>query len=111
MIYTVFVTLASIISLLIVSATMLARANDLRWRKGMHWNVRLVGFVMSGVAPFGIIGYDIVSNTVPSLYECLFRIGIALVFVTTPYLPPWWKWISGSDVQNTIFSDDRRKPQ
>lgn len=109
--FTFFIVAISTASLLVVSATMLARANDLRWRKGWHWNVRLVGFVLAGVMPIGIIGYDYATSTMPSLYECLFRFGVGLVFLTTPYLPPWWKWISGIDEDEPVNSDDRRKPQ
>lgn len=98
----------SAISLLITSITMLARANDLRWRKGLLWNARLIGFILAGVMPFGIIGYEWISNILPSVYECLFRSGIALVFLTTPYLPPWWKWISGKDNGDIVWTDDRR---
>lgn len=99
----------SAIALLVISLTMLARANDLRWRKGLHWNVRLIGFIMSGVSPYGIIGYELAMQEWPSLYEAIFRAGIMAVFVTTPYLPPWWKWISGVDPDAPIVeSDDRR---
>jgi hypothetical protein len=87
--------------LFLVSLTMIARANDLRWRKGIHWNARLVGFILVGLACVGIIGHEFIDKDWPSLYEVLFRVGLMLVFVTTPYLPPWWKWISGYDSRQT----------
>lgn len=85
----------STIALALVSATMLARANDLRWKKGLTWHVRLLGFVFTGFAPFGIVTIEYVTGDWPNVYECFFRVGLSLVFLTTPYLPPWWKWISG----------------
>ena len=101
----------SSICLAIISLTMLARANDLRWRKGLHWNARLTGFVLSGFAPAGVIPYEWITGSFPSFYETVFRFGLMLVFVTTPYLPPWWKWISGVDSEPVVESDDRRKPE
>lgn len=87
----------STLSLLIVSITMLCRANDLRWRKGFQWQVRLVGFMLAGAMPAGVIGTEWYYHDWPSPYEAFFRIGLMFVFVTTPQLPPWWNWISGRD--------------
>jgi hypothetical protein len=92
--------LISTLSLFIVSITMLARANDLRWRPGIKWQVRLMGFILSGCAPIGIIGMELYTEQWPTLYEVVFRVGLMCVFVTTPYLPPWWRWISGKDDAN-----------
>lgn len=99
----------SALSLLIVAATMLARANDLRWRKGFVWNGRLVGFILAGVSPFGIVGFEFFTKSWPSPYEILFRVGLMLVFVTTPYLPPWWKWISGWHSEEDRVQHTRRR--
>lgn len=101
--------LVSSLSLLVIAATMLARANDLRWRKGLHWNARLVGFVLAGFAPVGIILHEGLTQHWPNVYEVFFRLGLTLVFLTTPYLPPWWKWISGIGGEPEQYSDDRRK--
>lgn len=87
--------IASAACLLLVSITMLARANDLRWRKGLLWNVRLIGFILAGCAPLGMVAVELMFLETPNIYEVIFRVGIAAVFMTTPYLPPWWKWISG----------------
>lgn len=87
----------SAFSLLIIAITMLCRANDLRWRSGLKWQVRMIGFVMCGALPVGIIGSELYEQNWPSPYEALFRLGLMFVFLTTPYLPPWWKWISGQE--------------
>lgn len=86
------------LALVFISITMLARANDLRWRSGIKWNVRLIGFMLSGVAPYGILGYGWAEQyNVALVYMTLFLVGIAAVFATTPQLPPWWRWISGKE--------------
>lgn len=102
--------LISAIALALVSATMLARANDLGWRPGAVWHFRRLGFILAGFAPWGIVYSDFKSGgELLSLYEVLFRVGISFVFVTTPHLPPWWKWITGrADIDNPLWADDRR---
>lgn len=82
-------------SLLIISVTMLARANDLRWRPKLRSQLRLIGFVLSGTAPIGMIGAMWTLQNWPSPYFTAFSVGLVLVFTTTPYLPPWWKWLWG----------------
>lgn len=83
----------STVSLLLITVTMLCRANDLRFRRGLAWNVRLLGFVLSGCAPLGIIGQELAHQEWPDVYTVTFRAGLLLVFLTSPHLPPWWKWV------------------
>jgi len=83
----------STFALLVISITMLCRANDLRWRDQWKWRFRLVGFILSGAMPLGIIGMEWATKVWPSPYEVAFRLGLMFVFVTTPYLPPWWRFI------------------
>lgn len=87
----------STLSLLVIALTMLCRANDLRWRNGFKWQVRIVGFTLSGTMPIGVIGSQWYYHAWPSPYEALLYVGLACVFVTTPYLPPWWPWIKGDE--------------
>lgn len=103
----------STFALLVIAVTMLARANDLRWRKGLHWNARLAGFALAGATPFGMIGHEWITREFPTVYECVFRVGLMLVFFTTPHLPPWWRFIGFFDptAHDVHHSDDRRKPQ
>lgn len=102
----------SAIALVLISITMLARANDLGWRNGAFWHFRRVGFVLAGFAPWAVIYMDFkTGGQFLTVFEVLFRLGVATVFCTTPYLPPWWKWISGyhTDESKTVIeSDDRR---
>ena len=90
----------SALALFVIAITMLCRANDLRWRSGIKWQVRLVGFILCGALPVGIIGSEWYGRDWPSPYEAFFRLGLMFVFLTTPYLPPWWRWISGKDDAN-----------
>lgn len=92
--------IVSTFSLIIISITMFYRANDLRWRPEPKWQVRLVGFMLAGVMPVGVVGTEWYFSEWPSPYEAFFRAGLMLVFITTPQLPPWWKWISGQEQAN-----------
>lgn len=83
--------LLSTISLVFITVVMFMRANDLRLRKkGWHWQIRLLGFVLAGCMPIGII----VTDASVSPYEALFRVGLAFVFFTTPYQVPFWTWLT-----------------
>lgn len=79
--------------LVFISVTMLARANDLRRTCNNGWRcyARIGGLALAGSAPLGMI----LSDAFPFLF--LFVLGVALVFLTTPGLPPWWKYISKGD--------------
>ena len=107
-----WVAYVSAVAVALVSITMLVRANDLGWRPGLLWMIRRLGFILAGTAPFAMIYRDWVERgQTMTLYEMVFRVGIALVFVTTPYLPPWWKWAfkgTPSEHDNARWSDDRR---
>ena len=100
----------SSIAMLIISITMLARCNDLGWRPGITWHVRRVGFVLAGVAPWALVWFDLnTDGAFLTVYEVIFRLGVALVFLTTPYLPPWHTYVFGdADADETIMGDDRR---
>lgn len=85
---------SSTVSLVVISLTMLARANDQRFRRGWRWQLRLVGFMLAGAAPVGIVGAEWRTEAWPSIYEAIFRLGLACVFFTTPGQPPWHKFIT-----------------
>lgn len=91
--------IVSTLALIVIAITMLARANDFRFngQKGIHWKLRMTGFVMVGVAPFGLIAHGFIARDFPSIHEVVLRVGLMFVFVTTPHLPPWWKWITRGD--------------
>lgn len=81
--------------LLFIAGTMLARANDLRWKPGWHWKVRQVGFTLSGATPVGIIYYGWMHEWIIALmFATAFCVGLVCVFFTTPYQKPWWIYMS-----------------
>lgn len=84
----------SSIALLIIAVTMLVRANDIGKRKGVKWHVRRVGFILAGFSSVAIILNEYVTEQYATFYALCFRVGLAFVFLTTPYLPPWWKFIT-----------------
>lgn len=91
-------SIVSALALLIIAVTMLVRANDIGRRKGWNWHVRRVGFILAGFAPVGMMLDELFAGRYPTSYEVAFRVGLACVFVTTPYLPPWWKFITRGEV-------------
>jgi hypothetical protein len=57
---------------------------------------------MTGAAAIGIMfepmlvwwqGHDMIDY--PSWREVMIRWGFALVWITTPHMPPWWRYVSG----------------
>lgn len=91
MLYLIISTLA----LTVISVAMLGRANDLGTEPGLFWHGRRIGLAVAGFAPWGIVLYDWLGLTSINLWEVLFRVGVAIVFVTSPHMPPFWKWLTG----------------
>lgn len=85
----------STLALIVVFLTMVCRANDLGFRKGWRPQLRQLGFVMCGTMPLGMVLVGWATDSYPSPYETLFHVGLALVFITTPNQPPWWRWLWG----------------
>lgn len=82
--------------LTIIFLTALARMKDIT-ALGKRWFFRRLGFLLAaggslvlGAAP--IMGY---AGSFPSWRAVFLFWGVALVWLTTPYQPPWWKYISG----------------
>lgn len=90
-------------ALLVLAVTALARLNDIRPDQiSKRWQVRRYGMVMVGAASLGLCfeplipwGVGITTLDFPSWREVVVRWGIALVWITTPHMPPWWRYITG----------------
>lgn len=90
-------------ALIIVAVTALSRLNDLLPEQcSKRWQARRIGLIMAGAASVGIIvepmlvwmqGIPMVDF--PSWREVMMRWGFALVWITTPHMPPWWRYVSG----------------
>jgi hypothetical protein len=105
-----FQLIVTIVALSLISVTMLVRANDLGKRVGLKWHVRRAGFVTAGFSPVGIV-LKLIYGLDPSMYWSMFSVGVTLVFMTTPYLPPWWRWIQGQDAEGQSRRSTDRKDE
>ena len=93
--------LLTIICLVIIAVTMLIRANDLRWKRGLsfRWNARLAGLMLAGSssAALALYGMFFPDHPLVELFRTVLYVGLAAVFVTTPGMPPWIHWIFKGD--------------
>lgn len=88
--------LASVLPLLVIVITCIARLNDIgRSSTELRWHFRRLGFVLVGgasswllLSPMWHFDYVIEAGV-------MFLIGQAMVWVTTPNMPPWWRYITG----------------
>ena len=90
--------IVSTASFIVIFITVIVRANDQKLKPGLRWHVRMFGLVLAGCSPIGIFGYELVTQNWPNIYDALFRVGLAMVFMTTPGQPPWHKMVwKGTD--------------
>jgi len=92
----------SVVALAFISLIMLLRGNDFRRRSvqaGRHVVfIRMIGFILAGFAPWGIVGWWFILGLFPSPFMTAFLVGVGCVFATTPNLPPLARFIyKGSD--------------
>lgn len=91
------------IAAFIILITALARLNDIkRSQNSKRWWVRRVGLLFVSVSMVMFIAAYFTIGT-PYWNEVMKFLGIwgfALTWVTTPGMPPWWKWISRYDAKN-----------
>lgn len=82
---------------LVVAVTALVRVNDIGPEKmQLVWHVRRLGLIMAGAGavmlmatPFGK------APSYPTWRVVVLVWGIALAWLTTPGMPPWWLYITG----------------
>lgn len=89
--------LLSLPALTILFVTAVARLDDIGMDKvELQWQVRRLGLVM--VASSAIV-YSVAPFTIypkwPSWITVGMTWGVALAWLTTPSLPPWYKYITG----------------
>jgi len=85
----------SALSLSMVAVIMFFRCNDLGWRPGFFWMKRRIGFILVGSMPLAVLYAHALNGALTlTWFDTLFHVGLALVFMTTPYLPPLWEWLS-----------------
>lgn len=91
--------LLSLIPLGIVATTAVVRANDIGQTKmSKRWHTRRLGLTLvAGAALAMMLGPLALYNAFPTWTDLLFYYGVALTWLTTPEMPPWWKWITRGD--------------
>ncbi|MBT9158800.1 MAG: hypothetical protein DDT26_00047 [Dehalococcoidia bacterium] len=83
--------------LLIIVITALARVNDIRPEQASkRWHVRRAGLVLMGFGSVWLMGSAFVGDH-PEWKDVLLYWGLALTWLTTPSMPPWWKYVSRDD--------------
>lgn len=86
----------SVPALAIMAITAVVRLNDIT-AVGKRWFVRRLGMILVGTAALSLVAAPLLgySNSFPSWRAVLLYWGVALTWLTTPNMPPWWKYISG----------------
>ncbi len=82
--------------------TALARLNDIpHTNTDARWQVRRGGLILVIMACFSLVAAPVISwvygknPDFPSWREVIMRVGVLAVWVTTPMMPPWHRYISG----------------
>lgn len=86
----------SVPALVILAITAIVRLYDIT-AVGTRWFVRRLGMILVGTTAITLIAAPVMdySNSFPSWRGVLLYWGVALTWLTTPNMPPWWKYISG----------------
>lgn len=92
-----FTYLAIVPPSVVVLITALARLNDIKPdQKGKRWHVRRAGLILAGIGAMSFIGSPWAHSPLfPSWKAVMLMYGLALAWLTTPNMPPWWKYITG----------------
>lgn len=101
----------SVFSLLMMCVTCLGRLNDIGTDKvGHRWNMRRLGFVMVGLSTVTLLGMPLLgAMDAPSWSEVFLRWGVMLVWLTTPGMPPWTKWIWDRVFPHEVYDGPERR--
>lgn len=91
--------LACMPALAVILVTVLARLDDIGMElRSRAWQVRRLGLVLVGLGAVQIVLSPFSDRPLyPSWIAVLIAWGIALTWLTTPNMPPWWKHITGAD--------------
>jgi len=91
--------LISTICLVLIALTALARVNDIPFgNTSARWQVRRLGFIMVLAACVGITIAPWIEDsgcTWPAWRAVMMHMGVLAVWMTTPNMPPWFRYISG----------------
>lgn len=100
----------SLIPLGIIAATAIARADAIGKDKvAKRWMVRRAGLAIVAGASIALMIGPLTKHVYPPSWSALmFFWGIALTWLTTPNMPPWWKFITG-DYRGKVEDDNTFK--
>lgn len=86
----------SLPALAIMAITAVVRLQDIT-EIGTRWFVRRLGMILVGMASVSLAAAPVMgySASFPSWRGVLLYWGVALTWLTTPHMPPWWKYING----------------
>lgn len=103
---------AAFVPLLILIVTCIARVNDIGRSREFRWHVRRLGFTLVGAASCWFILSPLGNFQYVGETALAFLAGHSMVWVTTPNMPPWWRYITGEfrlakapapDDEKTVF--------
>lgn len=91
-----------VVAALLISVTAVARLNDIkRTQSSRRWWVRRIGLLLVTVSMVMIIAsyFTLATPYWHQVQRFTGLWGFALTWLTTPGMPPWWKYISRCDVE------------
>lgn len=91
-----------IVAALLISVTAVARLNDIkRSQNSKRWWVRRVGLLLVTVSMVMVVAsyFTLATPYWVQVQRFTGLWGFALTWLTTPGMPPWWKYISRCDVE------------
>lgn len=93
----------STLPLLVIVLTAWARLNDIK-ETDLRYQARKLGLILVIAACTGLIlkPWVAVQMDWPTWSEVMLRAGFALVWLTTPMMPPWDRYISGKFRQQVV---------
>lgn len=83
-------------ALAILALTAVARVHDIT-ASGGRWFVRRMGLILVAAAAVALAFAPMLGYTAsfPSWRQVALYWGVALTWITTPNMPPWWQYVSG----------------
>lgn len=88
--------LLSMPALVIVAMTALARVNDITIEQtATRWQVRRLGLVMAAAGALMLAIVPVFTGEWPTWRQVMFHWGVGFTWITTPHMPPWWRYITG----------------
>lgn len=81
---------------IVLIITAMARVNDIT-ATGKRWFVRRLGLILVGAASVSLVAAPLLGYTAsyPSWRDVILYYGFTATWLTTPNMPPWWKYVSG----------------